>query len=193
MKSVTFEVDHTKLGRGLYLASTQKMGNVVTYTFDLRLRTPYTEPTLTEVQMHTLEHVFATALRSIDDTIEVVYFGPMGCATGFYIVLQLEDLKNESTMLSLCVNKIHKALIKSLTMDTVPAKNQYQCGNYNTLGDISDISTLLEEILFILHRVFMRKSLDQYTYLGNTDLGNTNTVTYKAPENIGKVIVFFYV
>ena len=86
----SFTVDHNVLVPGLYLS--RRDGNVV--TFDLRFKKPNTGDLLTNAEMHSVEHVIATLLRNSPRKDAVVYFGPMGCQTGFYFLFdgaQLPD------------------------------------------------------------------------------------------------------
>ena len=78
----SFTVDHDKLLPGLYLS--RRDGDVV--TFDLRFKKPNTGDLLTNAEMHSAEHLIATLLRNSKDKDAVVYFGPMGCQTGFYFL-----------------------------------------------------------------------------------------------------------
>lgn len=78
----SFTVDHNVLVPGLYLS--RRDGNVV--TFDLRFKKPNTGDLLTNAEMHSVEHVIATLLRNSPRKDAVVYFGPMGCQTGFYFL-----------------------------------------------------------------------------------------------------------
>ena len=80
----SFEVDHTRLLPGMYLS--RKDGEVVTY--DLRFIRPNTPPFLPPAVMHTIEHIFATYVRNSRFGEHIVYFGPMGCRTGFYLLTQ---------------------------------------------------------------------------------------------------------
>ena len=82
-KIASFEVDHTTLQPGMYLSRTD--GGVVTY--DLRFIRPNTPPFLPPAVLHTVEHIFATYARNSRFGPHIVYFGPMGCRTGFYLIL----------------------------------------------------------------------------------------------------------
>lgn len=78
----SFQVDHTKLPCGMYLSRVD--GEIDTY--DLRTRRPNQEPVMENAALHTVEHLFATFVRNAADAKQVVYFGPMGCRTGFYFL-----------------------------------------------------------------------------------------------------------
>ena len=87
-KIASFTIDHIKLQPGLYVSRKDKSGVETVTTFDLRLTKPNDEPVLNTAEVHTIEHLAATYLRN--DPVwreKVVYFGPMGCRTGFYPLL----------------------------------------------------------------------------------------------------------
>src|SRR5688572_2387479 len=100
MLSKSFGVDHFQLNKGLYLSQEDCLHDTVTLTMDIRMRKPYVDDILTNIQAHTLEHSLATAVREYIDEqknnhgkegILPIYIGPMGCATGFYVVIQLSN------------------------------------------------------------------------------------------------------
>ncbi len=90
----SFTVDHTVLEPGLYLS--RRDGNVV--TFDLRFKKPNTGDLLSNSQMHSVEHLIATLLRNSEQKDAVVYFGPMGCQTGFYFLFDGDKLTNSQAI-----------------------------------------------------------------------------------------------
>ena len=83
----SFAVDHNKLLPGLYVSRRDERGGVTATTFDLRLTAPNREPVMGTGCMHTIEHLGATFLRNSDAADDIIYFGPMGCRTGFYLVM----------------------------------------------------------------------------------------------------------
>ena len=87
-KIASFTIDHIKLEPGVYVSRTDSVGNSIVTTFDIRMTAPNREPVMNTAEMHTIEHLGATFLRNhkvfADKT---VYFGPMGCRTGFYLLL----------------------------------------------------------------------------------------------------------
>ena len=89
MKKITsFTIDHIRLQPGLYVSRKDKVGSETVTTFDLRLTKPNDEPVLNTAEVHTIEHLAATYLRNDPQWQDrVVYFGPMGCRTGFYLLL----------------------------------------------------------------------------------------------------------
>ena len=87
-KITSFTIDHIRLQPGLYVSRKDTAGNQTVTTFDLRLTSPNEEPVMNTAEMHTMEHLAATYLRNEPSWKEkVLYFGPMGCRTGFYLLL----------------------------------------------------------------------------------------------------------
>ena len=87
-KITSFTIDHIKLQPGLYVSRKDKVGESTVTTFDLRFTSPNEEPVMNTAEMHTIEHLAATYLRNEPTWKErVLYFGPMGCRTGFYLLL----------------------------------------------------------------------------------------------------------
>ena len=80
----SFEIDHTKLEKGLYISRVD--GDIITY--DLRMIKPNTPPFLENSGIHTFEHLIATYLRNSENKENVIYVGPMGCRTGFYLLFK---------------------------------------------------------------------------------------------------------
>lgn len=95
-KIASFQMNHLKLLPGLYLSRRDRNGNAEVTTFDLRFTAPNREPVMDMSAIHTIEHLGATFLRNSARKDEIVYFGPMGCRTGFYLVVfgaqQAEDI-----------------------------------------------------------------------------------------------------
>ena len=87
-KITSFTIDHLRLLPGLYVSRKDTVGNQVVTTFDLRLTRPNYEPAMNTAEVHTIEHLAATYLRNHPQWKDrVLYFGPMGCRTGFYLLL----------------------------------------------------------------------------------------------------------
>lgn len=87
-KITSFTIDHIKLVPGVYVSRKDYVGGHPVTTFDLRMTNPNDEPVMNTAEMHTIEHLAATFLRNHPDYKEkVLYFGPMGCRTGFYLLL----------------------------------------------------------------------------------------------------------
>ena len=87
-KITSFTIDHIRLQPGLYVSRKDRVGSETVTTFDLRLTKPNEEPVINTAEVHTIEHLAATFLRNEPSWKDrVLYFGPMGCRTGFYLLL----------------------------------------------------------------------------------------------------------
>lgn len=87
-KITSFTIDHIRLQPGLYVSRKDRVGSETVTTFDLRLTKPNGEPVMNTAEVHTIEHLAATFLRNEPSWKDrVLYFGPMGCRTGFYLLL----------------------------------------------------------------------------------------------------------
>lgn len=124
MKRITsFSVDHDYIVPGVYLSRID--GDVVTY--DLRTRRPNCGDYMDNVTMHTVEHMMATFLRNSDMADQIIYFGPMGCQTGFYLLVRGEDHTR-------VLNAIRDALRNTIEYNgPVFGASQKECGNYLSL------------------------------------------------------------
>lgn len=122
-KIASFTVDHRKITEGVYISRMD--GDVVTY--DLRMRKPNTGDVLSNEAMHSLEHLFATLVRNSSLSDKVIYFGPMGCQTGFYLLM-----RNENHQENLDLIKDVLIEIKNYQGE-MPGNSEIECGNYRTL------------------------------------------------------------
>lgn len=87
-KITSFTIDHNKLQPGVYVSRKDPVGGSLITTFDLRMTSPNEEPVMNTAEMHVIEHLGATFLRNHKDFGQkTIYFGPMGCRTGFYLLL----------------------------------------------------------------------------------------------------------
>lgn len=89
MKQIaSFTIDHMRLLRGVYVSRKDSAGAETLTTFDIRMTRPNFEPVMNTAEVHTIEHLAATYLRNHDEYgSKIIYFGPMGCRTGFYLIL----------------------------------------------------------------------------------------------------------
>lgn len=125
-KIASFTVDHIRLQPGLYVSRKDRVGKEVVTTFDLRITSPNDEPVMNTAEVHTIEHLAATYLRNREDWEDrVLYFGPMGCRTGFYLLLA-GDL---SSMDILGLVKECFVFIRDFEGE-VPGASARDCGNY---------------------------------------------------------------
>lgn len=125
-KIASFTVDHIKLLPGLYVSRKDKVGAETVTTFDLRLTKPNEEPVLNTAEVHTIEHLGATYLRNEPTWKDkVLYFGPMGCRTGFYLLLAGDYSSRDVLPLATeCFRFIRDY------RDAVPGASPKDCGNY---------------------------------------------------------------
>jgi S-ribosylhomocysteine lyase len=86
-KITSFTIDHTRLKPGVYVSRIDEMKGLKVTTFDLRLKTPNVDTVMDTASIHAFEHLGATFLRNSEIKDKIVYFGPMGCRTGFYLVM----------------------------------------------------------------------------------------------------------
>lgn len=127
MERITsFSVDHLRLQPGLYVSRVDAVGSERITTFDLRLTSPNEEPVMNTAEMHTIEHLAATYLRNDPGWKDkVLYFGPMGCRTGFYLLLAGElESKDALPLVRNCF-----AFIANYEGD-IPGASPIECGNY---------------------------------------------------------------
>lgn len=123
-KIKSFCVDHRKLNEGIYISRID--GDIVTY--DMRVCKPNTGVLMDNVSMHTTEHMFATFVRNSEITDSVIYFGPMGCQTGFYLLVR-DDVSADK------VFEIIKDILQKIIAyeGEVFGKSEIECGNYRSL------------------------------------------------------------
>jgi S-ribosylhomocysteine lyase len=130
MKKIpSFTIDHLTLDRGLYVSRKDSVGDEIVTTFDVRLKAPNREPAMDPAAMHTIEHLAATILRNHPVWAErVIYWGPMGCQTGFYLLVRGDDHER-------VLNILRWALEKTIDHDgEVFGASRKECGNYLSLN-----------------------------------------------------------
>ena len=125
-KITSFTVNHLKLLPGLYVSRKDQVGDTIVTTFDIRMTQPNKEPVMNTAEIHTIEHLGATFLRNhkiYGD--KVVYFGPMGCRTGFYLILT-------GSYDSIDIVPLMKEMFTFIAgfQDEVPGACARDCGNY---------------------------------------------------------------
>ncbi len=119
----SFSVDHDKITEGIYVSRID--GDVTTY--DLRTRVPNAGDYMDNITMHTVEHLFATYVRSSSIGDNVLYLGPMGCQTGFYLLVRNAE---NGTVLAVVKDVLSKILAHT---GDVPGASRVECGNYKNL------------------------------------------------------------
>lgn len=125
-KIASFCIDHEKLLPGLYVSRKDRRDGVIVTTFDLRFVAPNREPVIDMPALHTIEHVGATFLRNGERKDDVVYFGPMGCRTGFYL-LMFGDLTAKDVLP--LVEDMCRFVLDS--EGEIPGAKPSECGNWS--------------------------------------------------------------
>lgn len=121
----SFKINHLLLKSGLYVSRLDFHDGIYVTTFDMRVTEPNNEPPMDVPAIHTIEHLIATFLRNSASKNQVVYFGPMGCRTGFYLVM----------FDKLTPNDIYKLVIEACDFvlafeGDIPGATPIECGNY---------------------------------------------------------------
>lgn len=124
-KIESFTVDHLNLYPGIYVSRKDKNIDTIT-TFDLRMTAPNREPVMDVPAIHTIEHLGATFLRNSNQKEKVIYFGPMGCRTGFYLLMfgNLESKDVYDLIISMC------DFVLAFEGE-IPGAKPEECGNYS--------------------------------------------------------------
>lgn len=121
----SFSVDHTRIVPGIFTSRVDVLGDHSATTYDIRLKRPNREPVIDVAAMHSLEHIIATHLRNDPDwKDDVIYWGPMGCLTGFYLILKGNRAPQELYELML------EAFKSVENAQEVPGAAPQNCGNY---------------------------------------------------------------
>ena len=125
-KIASFTIDHIKLKPGVYVSRKDIVGDQVITTFDLRMTSPNDEPVMNTAEVHTMEHLGATFLRNHKEFgTKTIYFGPMGCRTGFYLLLagdyESRDIVPLMREMYTFIRDFH---------EEVPGASAKDCGNY---------------------------------------------------------------
>ena len=128
-KIASFTIDHIKLQPGVYVSRVDRIGAEKITTFDLRMTSPNEEPVMNTAEMHTMEHLAATCLRNEPNwKSKVIYFGPMGCQTGFYLLVR--NAENENVL------SVVKDVLRSIIAHDgeMFGAVRRECGNYKNLS-----------------------------------------------------------
>lgn len=148
-KIASFRIDHTILPKGMYISRVD--GDIITY--DIRTRRPNREPVMENGAVHTLEHLFATYVRNTSYSDDVIYFGPMGCRTGFYFLLRNTVSHRDAILL------VKEALEFSANFEgDIPGVSEKECGNYRD----HDLEGAKKEAAAMLEVLANWKSADLY-------------------------------
>lgn len=125
-KIPSFTVNHLKLLRGIYVSRKDSVGDQIVTTFDIRMKEPNCEPVMNTAECHTIEHLGATYLRN-DPAIseQIIYFGPMGCRTGFYLVMKGDLTSRDIVPL---ITNLYRFM--AAFEGDIPGAAAKDCGNY---------------------------------------------------------------
>lgn len=148
----SFKVHHIDMRPGLYVSRKDPVKGSEVVTYDLRFVAPNLEPVMGTAEIHTIEHLGATYFRNSEIAPKVIYFGPMGCRTGFYLILTDDLSYNE------VVDYVKDMLIHIINFkdDKVPGADPDECGNY------------LDQNI-PMAKYYARKLLDELTDRSNDD------------------------
>ena len=136
----SFDVDHDKIKKGIYISRID--GDIITY--DMRTRIPNAGDYMSNVTMHSVEHMFATYVRNSDIGSKVIYFGPMGCRTGFYLLVRDTDPETVG-------NTVKDVLSKIIDHDgEMFGATRKECGNYREL-DLAEAKKEAKAYLDVLN------------------------------------------
>lgn len=162
---MTFDVDHSKLTRGIYISHGKVVGEKEIVTYDIRLCIPYKDRVMTNTTMHSIEHIMAVELEKQFEKIEGydrIYFGPMGCQTGFYLIVAspIGELEPEKVILK----AISDACMASYMKKQVPFRDAIQCGNCRTLAYTRDVEGYISLMKSLADKELV-KGLKKYPYI----------------------------
>ena len=144
-KITSFTIDHIRLQPGLYVSRKDAVGSETVTTFDLRLTSPNEEPVMNTAEVHTIEHLGATFLRNHPEYKDkTIYFGPMGCRTGFYLLLR--DAVSRAEALGLVRDSMR--FIADFSGE-IPGSRRWECGNYRE-HDLAAAKAVAEDMLDVL-------------------------------------------
>ena len=138
-KIASFTINHLTLLPGVYVSRKDTVGDSVITTFDLRMTRPNYEPVMNTAEVHTIEHLGATFLRNHEGFgVKTIYFGPMGCRTGFYFLVRNLSLQQSLDLI--------KDTVKKCCEHTgeIPGTSAVECGNYKEHDKNGAISALKE-------------------------------------------------
>lgn len=137
----SFELDHDNLQLGFH--NLGESNGVVTY--DMRFKFPNKGDYISYAALHTIEHLFAVVIRNSPIKDSVVYFGPMGCRTGFYLLLYKMSTEQAFPYVVSCMEKC-------LELNSIPGSSQKECGNYKE-HDLQEAKQVIAEYLKVLKKL----------------------------------------
>lgn len=155
-KIPSFQINHHLLRRGVYVSRQDTFNNVTLTTFDIRMKAPNREPVMDQGAMHTLEHLIATYLRNAPEwKNRIVYWGPMGCLTGSYLIME-GDWKPSDILPLLCAAF---QFVINFEGD-IPGATAHDCGCFK----LHNLSLAKREALKYLNEVLANPTPDRLVY-----------------------------
>lgn len=164
----TFVVDHEKLQRGIYLGRKDKLPGGHAYTLDIRVAQPYVDEVIPDYVCHSIEHIVATRMEEYykGKAVQKLYFGPMGCQTGFYAVVFVPDAVEEQYRVANFLGRAFKSFCEKVT--EVPFNSRKECGNCTTLAssfmEIMCVNSYLDDMRKLFEDLEVR-GWSEYPYL----------------------------
>lgn len=138
----SFSVDHTTLKKGMYISRIDEP-DIITY--DIRMKLPNKNDYLSTGTLHTIEHIFATFARNSQWKDSVIYVGPMGCRTGFYLITRSLAHQDAIALTTHALN-----YIRTFT-GNIPGASEIECGNWQD-QDLAGAKAVAEDMLFVLSK-----------------------------------------
>lgn len=146
-KIESFKIDHTKLTPGIYISRVDKVMKYNVTTFDIRVKQPNVEEAMSPACSHTIEHLAATYFRNLDEFRDkVIYFGPMGCLTGFYLILKGTYQPNTDSFSNVVKTIMDMFRFVTRFSGQIPGATKVECGNYK-LNDLESAKFLASNML----------------------------------------------
>lgn len=175
---MTFDVDHSKLGRGMFISGSKVLDDKEIITYDIRTCAPYKDKIMSNNVMHSVEHILAVELEkgfSELKEFDRIYFGPMGCQTGFYLLVSspIGCFEPEKVV----ANVLYYACQRALEKKVVPFNDRLQCGNYRTLGYNEEVDKCLQCIKWLAEMV-IKNGICKYTYIPEVNVLASYKVTF---------------
>lgn len=144
----SFTIDHLQLQRGIFVSRKDKVGAETLTSFDIRMKMPYREPVFGVAEIHTMEHLAATWLRNSEWKDKIIYWGPMGCMTGNYLIIAGDyESKDIVDLMTQCFEFIRDF------EGEIPGASEVECGNVhcnNLLMAKYEAKKYLDEVLYQL-------------------------------------------
>lgn len=158
-KIASFTIDHTKLKHGIYVSRVDKIAKYNITTFDIRVKQPNYEEAMSPACAHTIEHLGATFFRnSTKWKDKVIYFGPMGCLTGFYLIMKGTYTPGSSNFESVVEFIMDMFGYVVRFKGKIPGASAIECGNYK-MNDLNEAQWLAANML-TLHETFNTLSFE---------------------------------